>query len=386
MSQPGYSSPSYMSDASDRSNIPPDLSTPNNWPLGKVVVEKGFTTGTNGLAKLSFNLPVGTYRAVLETQDRFGKKVTGRLPLQVLQPESPNLAIKIPELLAAPDWELQPGQEFMALWGTGYEAGRAFIEIEQRHEMIQRYWTKPGQTQQQIRQAVTEAMRGGFVVHVTYVRENRAYLESRKVNVPWKNKDFDLKWEHFVSKLQPAQKETWTLQISKRSDGTTNTPTLQHSNTPSLHPSPTPERLVAEMVATLYDESLDAFASLNWPLRFSVFREDYSTLQSQFADAPIVFQRAFGDWTAPYEPVQITYRSFPPDLTVNLWGYGFYRTFGGVATRGVALGRAVNADSLAVNSPAPAAAPLAAKLAFTAEDKNGLQDMPLSGAQSGLPE
>jgi hypothetical protein len=230
VSQPGYSSPSYMSDASDRPNIPPDLSTPNNWPLGKVVVEKGFTTGTNGLAKLSFNLPVGTYRAVLETQDRFGKKVTGRLPLQVLQPESPNLAIKIPELLAAPDWELQPGQEFMALWGTGYEAGRAFIEIEQRHEMIQRYWTKPGQTQQQIRQAVTEAMRGGFFVHVTYVRENRAYLESRKVNVPWKNKDLDLKWEHFVSKLQPAQEETWTLQISKRSDGTTNTPTLQHSN------------------------------------------------------------------------------------------------------------------------------------------------------------
>jgi uncharacterized protein YfaS (alpha-2-macroglobulin family) len=385
MSQPGYSSPSYMSDASDRSNIPPDLSTPNNWPLGKVVVEKGFTTGTNGLATLSFNLTAGAYRAVLETQDRFGNKVTGRLSLQVLQPESPNLAIKIPELLAAPDWELQPGQEFMALWGTGYEAGRAFIEIEQRHEMVQRYWTKPGQTQQQIKQAVTEAMRGGFFVHVTYVRENRAYLESRKVNVPWKNKDLDLKWEHFVSKLQPGQKETWTLQISKRSDGTTNTPTLQHSNTPSLHPSPTPERLVAEMVATLYDESLDAFASLNWPLRFSVFREDYSTLQSQFANAPMVFQRAFGNWTAPYEPVQITYRSFPPDLTVNLWGYGFYRTFGGVATRGLALGRAVNADSLAVNSPAPAAAPLAAKLAFAAEDKNGLQDMPLSGAQSGLP-
>ena len=52
--------------------------------------------------------------------------------LQVLQPEATKLAIKIPHLLAAPDWEVQPGQEFMALWGTGYETGRAFIEIEQR--------------------------------------------------------------------------------------------------------------------------------------------------------------------------------------------------------------------------------------------------------------
>ena len=106
---------------------------------------------------------------------------------------------------------LQPGQEFMALWGTGYDEGRAFVEIEHRHQMVQRYWTKPGQTQQQIKLAVTEAMRGGFFVHVTYVRENRAYLESRKVSVPWKNKDLELKWEHFVSKLQPGQKETWTL-------------------------------------------------------------------------------------------------------------------------------------------------------------------------------
>ena len=169
-----------------------------------MVAEKGFTTDTNGVAKLSFKLAAGAYRAVLETQDRFGKKVTGKLPLQVLQPEATKLAIKIPQLLAAPDWELQPGQEFMALWGTGYETGRAFIEIEQRHQMVQRYWTKAGQTQQQIKLAVTEAMRGGFFVHVTYVRENRAYLESRKVSVPWKNKDLDLKWEHFVSKLQPG--------------------------------------------------------------------------------------------------------------------------------------------------------------------------------------
>ena len=110
-------------------------------------------------------------------------------------------------------------------------------------------------------------MRGGFFVHVTYVRENRAYLESRKVSVPWKNKDLELKWEHFVSKLQPGQKETWTLEVRS-----------PKSEVRSA------EKAVAELVATLYDESLDAFAPLNWPHRFSVFREDYSTLQSQFAN------------------------------------------------------------------------------------------------------
>src|ERR1035438_3489687 len=108
---------------------------------------------------------------------------------------------------------MQPRQEFMALWGTGYDTGRALVVIEQRHKMVQRYWTTAGRTQQQIKLAVTEAMRGGFFVHVTYVRENRAYLDTRKVDVPWKNKELDLKWAHFVSKLQPGQKETWTLEV-----------------------------------------------------------------------------------------------------------------------------------------------------------------------------
>jgi uncharacterized protein YfaS (alpha-2-macroglobulin family) len=284
-----------------------DLSNPNNWPPGKVVMEKGFTTDTNGAAILPFKLAAGAYRAVLETQDRFGKKVTGKLPLQVLQPDATKLAIKIPQLLAAPDWEPQPGQEFMALWGTGYETGRAFIEIEHRHQMVQRYWTKAGQTQHQIKLAVTEAMRGGFFVHVTYVRENRASLETRKVAVPWKNKDLDLKWEHFVSKLQPGQKETWTLTVQSLK-----------SKVQSA------EKAVAEMVATLYDESLDAFAPLNWPHQFTVFREDNSFVQSQFANTPMTFQQVFGNWNQPLQSVEITYRSFPPDLTVNLWGYRFY--------------------------------------------------------------
>jgi uncharacterized protein YfaS (alpha-2-macroglobulin family) len=209
-----------------------DLSNPNNWPLGRVVAEKGFTTDTNGVATLAFNMTTGAYRAVVETEDRFGKKVTGQLPIQVLKADETRLAIKVPNLIAAPKWELQPGNEFMALWGTGYETGRAFIEIEHRHQTVQRYWTKAGQTQRQIKLAVTEAMRGGFTLHVTQVRENRAYLQSRKIEVPWHNKELDLKWEHFVSKLQPAQKETWSLLIAKRDAAPSNNPTIQQSLIP----------------------------------------------------------------------------------------------------------------------------------------------------------
>jgi uncharacterized protein YfaS (alpha-2-macroglobulin family) len=279
-----------------------DLSNPNFWPLGKVVSEQGFTTDTNGEANLSFKLPTGAYRAILETQDRFGKKVTGKLPLQVLKPDDSKLAIKIPHLLAAPKWEVQPGDEFMALWGTGYAEGRAFVEVEHRHQMVQRFWTQPGRTQQQIKLAITEAMRGGFTLHVTRVRENRSYMDSPHVSVPWKNKELEVKWEHFVSKLQPGQKETWTAVVQ----------------------GPKAEKAVAEMVATLYDESLDAFARQYWMQGFNVFRQDSSYWQTQFGNLAKDLQPVFVNWGRATEYVVLTYRSFPLDLTQNLWGYQYF--------------------------------------------------------------
>ena len=285
-----------------------DLSDPNQWDLGEVAFEKGFNTDAEGRAEIQTPLAVGLYRVMLETQDRFGKKVTARLPLRVLKPEEPKLSLKIPHLFEAPKWQWEPGEEFMAVWGTGYADGRAFVEIEHRGKTIQRFWTQPGRTQQQVKLAVTEAMRGGFNVFVTQVRENRAYLQTRRVEVPWSNKNLELKWEHFVSKLQPGQKETWSLSIRK--------PAVPARDQAA-------ERAVAELVAGLYDASLDQFQKHRWPGGFSVFRHDQSWMTAQFENQQLGLQWIRGQWGPDLPGVEVTYRQFPPDLVMNWWGYGF---------------------------------------------------------------
>ncbi len=175
-----------------------------NWPLGPVLSDQAFVTGTNGEAQVSMILPVGIFRAVLESRDQFGKAVTAKALIRVIDPNATSLNLKIPELLIAPKWEAQPGETFTALWGTGYKEGRACVEIEQHNRILQRYWTEPGRTEQQIKVPVTEAMRGGFTMHLTQIRENRPYFESRKVDVPWRNKELAIRWEHFTSKLEPG--------------------------------------------------------------------------------------------------------------------------------------------------------------------------------------
>ena len=170
--------------------------------------------------------------------------------------------------------------------------------------MLQSYWTEPGRTQAAIKQQVTEAMRGGFSVHVTMVRENRAYLHSRQVSVPWTNKNLTVKWEHFVSKLAPAQKETWTAVVT----------------------GPDAKHAVAEMVAALYDASLDAYLPHRWQQHFGLFRRDNSHLSSRFENQLRRLRHLHGRWPISQKDARISYRTFPSQITANLWGYQYGRS------------------------------------------------------------
>ena len=297
----------------------PNPSDPNSWPLGDVVAEHGWTTDAGGHATFACQLPAGAYRAVLETQDRFNKKVTAQLPLRVVDPAADKFAVKIPYALAAPTWSVEPGQEFLAVWGSGYDQARAFVEIEHRSRTLKSFWTDPKVTQAAVKQAVTEAMRGGFTLHVTMVRENRAYTTSRKVGVPWSNKQLSVKWEHFTSKLEPGQKETWTLTVGPAAIA----PSLRDAN-PASRSDASTMKAAAEMVAALYDASLDAYQPHSWPARFNVFREDHSRRSFRFENMTKNLQHLPGGWPQDYQDASLSYRSFPADIIANLWGYQFF--------------------------------------------------------------
>jgi hypothetical protein len=264
------------------------------------VAIRSVRTDTTGIATATIPLPVGVYRARLETHDRFGRMVTAELPLRVLDPDAGRCAIPVPDLLAAPAWSVEPGAEFVALWGSGYPDARAYVEVEHRGQMLQAFWTTPGRSQIAIRQRVSEAMRGGFTVRVTLVHENRAYLHEQRVDVPWTNKELTIRWEHFVSKLLPGQHETWTAVVSGR-DAT---------------------RAVAEMVATLYDASLDAYLPHGWPAGFGEFRQEFDSRGARFENGAAGLRQVAGQWPATWESVDISYRSFPAGILGGWSPYG----------------------------------------------------------------
>jgi hypothetical protein len=308
----------------------PDPADPRTWELGEIVSTLDFATDASGKATLPATLGTGIYRALLETQDRFGKPVTAVVQFNVVDPAANKLALKLPHVLTAPKWSIEPGSEFSALWGTGYETGRAFIELEYRQKIIQSFWTIGDKTQHLIKQAIDESMRGGLTLRVTYVRENRAYLESRMIDVPWTNKNLQVKWERFVSKLEPGQKETWTAVIT----------------------GPDARKAVAEMVATLYDASLDAYLPHHWAKHFNVFYRNYPRWNSRFENHAMALYHITGNWSQSYQVVDERYRVFPADITQNIWHYQYWDRAPGApgGTGGMRAGGGAPMKSAAMDS------------------------------------
>ncbi|MEO1652514.1 MAG: alpha-2-macroglobulin family protein, partial [Bacteroidota bacterium] len=101
---------------------------------------------------------------------------------------------------------------------------------------------------------ILEEYRGNFAYHLMLVRENRNYQHSEVIYVPYSHKDLDISFETYRDKLQPGEKEEWKIKIK----------------------GPKGEKVAAEMMATLYDVSLDEFRSNYWG--FNIYPSYYASM------------------------------------------------------------------------------------------------------------
>lgn len=310
----------------DGVRVQSDPTNPDAWKLAGTVAERSFKTGADGAARVAVPLKAGIYRATLETQDRFGARVTARQTVQVVAPGDARYPIKLPDHFTAKKWSVEPGETFTGLWGTGYDAGRAFVEVECNSMPLRRYWTATGRTQELIKVPVTEAMRGGFTVRTICVRENRLYLNERIVDVPWSSKQLSVRWERFRSKLAPGGKETWTAVV-----------TGPHAKPAS-----------AEMVAVLYDASLDQYRGHEWPDALNVFRREVNGSFLEFQDFQSDFQ-SMQTW--PWPQLRLDdwrYRSFGreiigDDTTGDVVRVQPFAAIPNMATGAIPMGRGMRA-------------------------------------------
>ncbi|WP_221390185.1 alpha-2-macroglobulin [Dyadobacter sp. NIV53] len=87
-----------------------------------------------------------------------------------------------------------------------------------------------------------EADRGGYQTDYLFVKHNRIYNYSETIQVPWTNKDLHIEYATFRDKTLPGSQEKWKVKITGYKK----------------------EKVTAEMLASMYDASLDQFYKHQW--------------------------------------------------------------------------------------------------------------------------
>ena len=324
--------------------VPPNPSNAETWAIGAAMLQERVASDkATGKVVTTARLPAGIYKAVFESP------AAGEVPavkaerlIEVIDPRAERCGIKRPFVMKSQVQTVEPGRDFSALLGTGYGSGRALVEISQAGKTLKRFWTAAGRTQWPMSMPVGDEHRGGFTVRAWLVRDGRLYTEAQTIDVPWTNKKLSIAWERFTRRLEPGAKEVWRAKIASVAD-------------PIAGPA---APAVAEMVATLYDQSLDALAPHQWPGDglTNLFRRESSWLNLAFTNSGEAFSQVLGGFTTSYAEVpQLTYRVFRDPFGSPMrggWPGGFG---GGRALRGMAMREAAAMPMAMAAAPGDAA-------------------------------
>jgi uncharacterized protein YfaS (alpha-2-macroglobulin family) len=189
------------------------------------------------------NWESGNYVATLNTKDKFGTPIEIKEYFTVYDLKSKVVPANTPYFSVVEKEMYQPNDTAKVFVGTAGDKLRVLVELERNGKIETAKWLTI-KNLHNITFKILEADRGDIHCHLTFVKNNRLYTQTHAINVPWSNKDLKIEYQTFRDKLLPGQQEEWRIKIS----------------------GPKKEKIAAEMVAAMYDASLDQFAANSWYL------------------------------------------------------------------------------------------------------------------------
>ncbi len=236
-------------DVSDNTNISPE--NLKNWKEGKYILEASLT-------------------------DKFGQLVKDIKYFEVRQENSDKPVVPVLFNAYTPKITGKANEKVDIFVSSSEKEVFGLFEMEFENNIIHKEWIKISNQQKKFTYTIPANAKNGIVyVRLTNVLYNRLQLWSANVNIENFEKDLDISFETFRDKLQPGEKEKWRIKIKGHKG----------------------EKVAAEMLANLYDSSLDAlagihaynfsvdemyFAPTNWQGNNSYTKGDFDLIQNDW--------------------------------------------------------------------------------------------------------
>ncbi|MDA3911653.1 MAG: MG2 domain-containing protein [Bacteroidales bacterium] len=286
-----------------------------NYPVGERVLSVNFDTksGDKFAIPNGGQIKPGVYKIEIRAKDAFGLPVVEEEYIRISDKQKSNTANDIPLKIQLnhKNGVYNPGDEIQIGFGSGINNAMAHVIIEHEDQLLYRGWLRLSKKMEIKEFPVDEALRGGITVSAYLIADGHFYSESRLLTVPFDNKQIAMEFLHFRDEVLPGAKEEIIISLRGNKD----------------------EKLAAEMLATMYDESLDAFYPNS--LAMQLFYPSYPSHNLR-SDG---FNYGAGRSLIFYvEPNNVKIKGSEPSL--NLFGMNYYGSYASYNIQGGA-GRSV---------------------------------------------
>jgi len=221
------------------------------WKKGTLVFEKAFNTAktkdnTKGIQEIVLNntkkWESGKYVIELTTKDRFGQSVKDIRYTTMYSQKDTNISDKQLFEVTTNKNSYIIGDEAIVKLSSASNDITITVDIEKNHKVIETRFIKLSNNSKIIKIPVTKEDLGGFAIRYSFVNYNGYQNGSVLIPVPYAPTSLSIETKTFRDKLKPGQQETWSFTIK----------------------GPKGDRVSAELLASMYDISLDQFSPHQW--------------------------------------------------------------------------------------------------------------------------
>lgn len=295
----------------------------NNWQKGSLINSYQFNTGQQQEINLPTNsLSNGAYIIEFSCKDKNGNLIEFKKTFTAF---SLNDKIVNPKSFAyfnVNKTTVKPTDTLQIQIGSSMQNAYAIIETAFKGKMIEKKTITLNNEIKTIEIPIKETQIGGIEISYVIVNKNRSYTGNQFINVPYEDKSLTIEWISFRDKLLPNAKEQWQLKIA----------------------GPNKEKVTSELLATMYDASLDAF--LPHGFNFNLYKPTYNGYLGSFGADCFNAKNSFLYTSKKWNPYK-EYASHGYD-DLNLFGLtiGGFNRYYYAKSMGLQMSRSANAQVL----------------------------------------
>jgi TonB-dependent SusC/RagA subfamily outer membrane receptor len=234
-----------------------DEENEKKWKKGIVVFDKNFDTKKEKELILTStkNWISGKYLIVLESKDKFGQVVKDEQRFRVFSDKEKKVADSKLFTINTDKTFYKIGDDVEINIGSASKDISVVVQIEKNYKIVETCLIKLNNNTKTIKIPVSKDDLSGFAIKYHYVNYNYFESGNLSINVPKKQSTINIETNIFRDKLQPGQDETWSFTIKNDKN----------------------DAVTAEVLASMYDASLDEFKTHNWQFNPTTPKQTYNS-------------------------------------------------------------------------------------------------------------